>query len=82
MNYAASANIDRVVKPKPNGLDMLCFLMITYFTADGHTNTHLPLVAKKDFDSTHLCMLESRLLGRRLMHSGLWKHICLCDFSC
>lgn len=79
MNYAASANIDRVVKPKPNCLDML---FSDDFTVDGHSNTHLPLVAKKDFDSTHLCMLESRLLGRRLMHSGLWKHICLCDFSC
>lgn len=36
------------------------------FTVDGHSNTHLPLVAKKDFDSTHLCMLESRFYAEDL----------------
>lgn len=65
-SHATSAYIGWVVKPKLNSLKVLRFLVLMYFTADGHRNTHLRLFAKK-LNLNSLLMPGSKLLGSRFL---------------
>lgn len=79
-SHTTSVYLAWVVKPKPNSLEVFLSLRLTYFTADGHKNTHLLLFTKK-LNMNSLLLTESRLWGRRFLHSGVWRHICLCGLS-
>lgn len=45
-SHAAPIYVDWVVKARLNSLEVLHFVMLLYFLADDHRNTHLLLFAK------------------------------------